>query len=158
MKILDAQDQQIMAPETPGELWIRGPQVMLGYWQNPEETARHMTPDGWMRTGDLATFDADGYWHIVGRVKRMILVSGFNVYPNEIEEVIRQHPDVLDCEVIGVPHAITGETIRAQIVSKNKLLKAQDIREHCRHFLTSYKLPKQIVFVETLLKAGIDPA
>ena len=147
-----------MAPETPGELWIRGPQVMLGYWQNPEETARHMTPDGWMRTGDLATFDADGYWHIVGRVKRMILVSGFNVYPNEIEEVIRQHPDVLDCEVIGVPHAITGETIRAQIVSKNKLLKAQDIREHCRHFLTSYKLPKQIVFVETLLKAGIDPA
>ncbi len=150
MKLVDAQGADILSPDTAGELWIKGPQVMQGYWKNPQETAQHLTADGWMRSGDLATFDRDGYWFIVGRVKRMILVSGFNVYPSEIEDVIRLHPDVVDCAVLGIPHAVTGEIIKARVISKNKELKAQDIREHCRLYLTTYKLPKHVDFVESL--------
>ncbi|MDQ3230354.1 MAG: AMP-binding protein, partial [Pseudobdellovibrionaceae bacterium] len=156
MKLVNLQGHDIDLPHTPGELWIRGPQVMLGYWRNPEETARHLTADGWVKTGDIATFDEDGYWFIVGRVKRMILVSGFNVYPSEVEDVIRLHPDVIDCEASGVPHAITGEIVKVRVVSRNKTLKAQDIREHCRRFLTSYKLPKHVEFVDSLLKTAVD--
>ncbi|WP_176736792.1 AMP-binding protein [Oligoflexus tunisiensis] len=156
MKLVDTQGHDIHTPHTPGELWIRGPQVMSGYWRNPEETARHLTHDGWMLTGDIATFDEEGYWFIVGRVKRMILVSGFNVYPNEVEDVVRLHPDVLDCEVTGVPHAVSGETVKVRVVSHNKGLKPQDIREHCRRFLTSYKLPKHVEFVDSLLKTAVD--
>jgi long-chain acyl-CoA synthetase len=156
LKLVNTDDQDVLTPHTPGELWIRGPQVMLGYWRNPEETARHRTRDGWVKSGDLATFDEDGYWYIVGRVKRMILVSGFNVYPSEIEDVVRLHPDVIDCEVIGQPHAVTGEIVKVRVLSRNKELKAQDIRDHCRRFLTSYKLPKHVEFVDSLLKTAVD--
>jgi long-chain acyl-CoA synthetase len=156
LKLVDTAGREIHDPHSPGELWVRGPQVMRGYWRNPEETARHLTPDGWVKSGDLACFDEDGYWFIVGRVKRMILVSGFNVYPSEIEDVVRLHPDVLDCEVSGMPHAVTGETVKVRVLSRNKELKPQDIRDHCRRFLTSYKLPKHVEFVDSLLKTAVD--
>jgi long-chain acyl-CoA synthetase len=156
LKLVDFEGRDVLTPHTPGELWIRGPQVMQGYWRNPEETARHLTRDGWVKSGDLATFDEDGYWFIVGRVKRMILVSGFNVYPSEIEDVVRLHPDVIDCEVIGQPHAVTGEIVKVRVLSRNKALKPQDIRDHCRRFLTSYKLPKHVEFVDSLLKTAVD--
>jgi long-chain acyl-CoA synthetase len=156
LKLVDTHGHEISTPHVPGELWIRGPQVMLGYWRNPEETARHLTRDGWVKSGDLATFDEDGYWFIVGRVKHMILVSGFNVYPCEIEDVVRLHPDVIDCEVTGQPHAVTGEVVRVRVVTRNKELKPHDIRNHCRRFLTSYKLPKHVEFVDSLLKTAVD--
>jgi long-chain acyl-CoA synthetase len=156
LKLVDPQGRDISEPHTPGELWIRGPQVMRGYWRNPEESARHLTRDGWVKSGDLATFDEDGYWFIVGRVKRMILVSGFNVYPSEIEDVVRLHPDVIDCEASGMPHPVTGEVVKVRVLSRNKELKAQDIRNHCRRFLTSYKLPKHVEFVDNLLKTAVD--
>jgi long-chain acyl-CoA synthetase len=156
MKAVDPQGHDIQKPHTPGELWIRGPQVMRAYWRNPEETKKHLTADGWVKTGDIASFDEDGYWFIVGRVKRMILVSGFNVYPSEIEDVIRQHPDVIDSEASGVPHAVTGEYVKVKVFTRNKTLKTQDIRDHCRRFLTSYKLPKHVEFVDSLLKTAVD--
>jgi len=156
MKLVDPQGHDIQTPHMPGELWIRGPQVMRGYWRNPEETTKHLTPDGWVKSGDIGSFDEDGYWYIVGRVKRMILVSGFNVYPSEIEDVIRLHPDVVDCEATGMPHAVTGEIIKVKVVVRNKALKAHDIRDHCRRFLTSYKLPKHVEFVDSLLKTAVD--
>ncbi len=156
LKLVDTQGHDIESPHRPGELWIRGPQVMRGYWRNPEETSRHLTSDGWVKSGDLATFDEDGYWYIVGRVKRMILVSGFNVYPSEVEDVIRLHPDVIDCEATGMPHAVTGEIVKVRVLSRNKDLKPQDIRDHCRRFLTSYKLPKHVEFVDSLLRTAVD--
>lgn len=149
-RIVDDDGRTLAAPEAIGELQVRGPQVMVGYWHKPEETIQHLSPDGWMRTGDLASFDIDGYWKIVGRKKRMILVSGFNVYPQEIEGVLLQHPDVVACQVFGVHHPINGEAIKVQIVSRNKELKAQDIRDYCKKNLTSYKIPRQIEFHESL--------
>lgn len=149
-RLVDDDGRAIVAPETAGELQVRGPQVMVGYWHKPEETMKHLSPDGWMKTGDLAAFDIDGYWKIVGRKKRMILVSGFNVYPQEIESVLLQHPDIADCRVLGVHHPINGEAVKAQLVSRNKDLKVQDIREYCRKNMTSYKIPRQIEFHDAL--------
>ncbi len=150
MIAIDNEGNPIKKPGTPGEMLVRGPQVMLGYWQQAEESAWHLLPGGWMRTGDLAQFDEDGYWYIVGRCKRMILVSGFNVYPQEIEAVLALHPDVQACRAIGIPHPISGESVKVLIVSRRPDLKASDIKEHCRQYLTSYKLPKQVEFFEKL--------
>ncbi|RZA23568.1 MAG: long-chain fatty acid--CoA ligase [Proteobacteria bacterium] len=150
MKLTDHDGRGIETPNTPGELWVRGPQVMKGYWQQPEETSRHIDQEGWMRTGDLATFDPDNYWSIVGRKKRMILVSGFNVYPQEVEEVLRSHPDVTDARVVGRSHPVNGESIKAYIITDNQTLTVHALREYCRQKLTSYKLPKQIEVVAEL--------
>lgn len=140
---------------TPGELCVKGPQVMKGYWQNPEETAKVLSPDGWLKTGDIATIDEEGYIRIVDRKKDMILVSGFNVYPNEVESVIAAHPGVLEVGVIGITDDNTGEAIKAFIVKKDPLLTAEEIIKYCRTQLTGYKIPKKIEFRDSLPKSNV---
>jgi long-chain acyl-CoA synthetase len=138
-----------------GEICIKGPQVMAGYWQREEETRLAMTPDGFFKTGDLGIMDQGGFVKIIDRKKDMILVSGFNVYPNEIEEVISQMPQVLECAAIGVPSADTGEAVKVFIVKKDPALTEKDVKDYCASMLTNYKRPKQIVFVSTLPKSNV---
>src|ERR1700739_4614535 len=139
----------------PGEICAKGPQVMAGYWNRPDETAKVMTPDGYFRTGDVGVMDANGYTKIVDRKKDMILVSGFNVYPNEIEEVIASHPGVLECAVIGVQDAKSGEAVKAFIVKKDANLTSEDVIKFCRETLTGYKVPKLIEFRTDLPKTNV---
>ena len=138
-----------------GEICAKGPQVMAGYWNRPDETAQVMTKDGYFRTGDIGVMSADGYTKIVDRKKDMILVSGFNVYPNEIEEVIAGHPGVLECAVIGVPDDKSGEAVKAFIVRKDQNLTAEDVIKFCATQLTAYKVPKQIEFRTALPKTNV---
>ncbi len=137
----------------PGELCVKGPQVMSGYWKRPEETKK-ILKDGWLYTGDIATIDAAGFVRIVDRKKDMILVSGFNVYPNEIEDVIAAHPQVAEVAVIGVPCS-TGEKVRAYVIKASPTLTAEDILAHCKLSLTNYKLPKEIIFRSELPKTNV---
>ena len=139
---------------TPGEVVVRGPQVMQGYWEKPEETAQALR-DGWFHTGDIAQMDDEGYFFIVDRKKDMILVSGFNVYPNEVEAAIASHPGVIDCAVVGVPDQDTGEWVVAYVVRKDASLTDEDIRTHCRETLTGYKVPKIVVFRDELPKSNV---
>jgi long-chain acyl-CoA synthetase len=138
-----------------GEICAKGPQVMAGYWNRPDETAKVMTADGFFRTGDIGVMDANGYTRIVDRKKDMILVSGFNVYPNEIEEVIASHPGVLECAVIGVQDSKSGEAVKAFIVKKDPNLTAEDVIKYCHTQLTAYKVPKQIEFRTELPKTNV---
>jgi long-chain acyl-CoA synthetase len=138
----------------PGELLIRGPQVMIGYWQRPDESAR-VLENGWLSTGDIAVMDEDGYLAIVDRKKDMILVSGFNVYPNEVEAVLATCPGVVDVAVVGVPDDRTGETVCAWVVRRDVSVTAEMIREHCRASLTSYKVPKRVIFRDDLPKSPV---
>jgi long-chain acyl-CoA synthetase len=138
-----------------GEICAKGPQVMAGYWNRPDETARVMTKDGYFRTGDIGIMSPDGSTRIVDRKKDMILVSGFNVYPNEIEEVIASHPGVLECAVIGVADTKSGEAVKAFIVKKDPNLTADDIIKFCHGQLTNYKVPKQIEFRTELPKTNV---
>ena len=138
-----------------GELCIKGPQVMRGYWQRPEETAKVLTPDGWLHTGDIARMDANGYFYIVDRKKDMILVSGFNVYPNEIEDVVASCPGVLEVAAVGVPDDKSGEAVKVVIVKKDSALTAETVKDYCRKNLTGYKLPKIIEFRESLPKTNV---
>jgi long-chain acyl-CoA synthetase len=140
---------------TPGEICAKGPQVMAGYWNRPDETAKVMTADGFFRTGDIGIMSPDGYTKIVDRKKDMILVSGFNVYPNEVEEVIASHPGVLECAVIGVPDAKSTEAVKAFIVKKDPNLTAQDILKFAATELTGYKVPKHIEFRTELPKTNV---
>jgi long-chain acyl-CoA synthetase len=139
----------------PGEICAKGPQVMAGYWNRPEETAKVMTADGFFRTGDIGVMTADGYTKIVDRKKDMILVSGFNVYPNEVEDVIASHPGVRECAVIGVEDARSGEAVKAFVVKKDPNLTAEDIIKFCGTQLTNYKVPKQIEFRADLPKTNV---
>lgn len=138
-----------------GEICAKGPQVMAGYWNRPDETARVMTADGYFRTGDIGVMDEKGYTKIVDRKKDMILVSGFNVYPNEIEEVLASHPGVLECAVIGVPDAKSGEAVKAFVVKKDPNLSAEDVIKFAATQLTAYKVPKQIEFRTDLPKTNV---
>ena len=138
-----------------GEICAKGPQVMAGYWNRPDETAKVMTSDGYFRTGDIGVMNADGYTKIVDRKKDMILVSGFNVYPNEIEEVIASHPGVLECAVIGVEDAKSGEAVKAFVGKKDQNLTAEDVTKFCASQLTAYKVPKQIEFRTGLPKTNV---
>jgi long-chain acyl-CoA synthetase len=133
-----------------GELCIRGPQVMAGYWNRPDETAKVMTADGFLRTGDIARVDERGYVHIVDRKKDMINVSGFNVYPNEIEDVAMGHPGVLEAGAVGVPDSRTGEAVKLVVVRKDSALTEADLVAYCRKHLTGYKTPRQVEFRESL--------
>jgi len=139
----------------PGELAVRGPQVMAGYWQRPEDTAQVMTADGFFRTGDIATIDERGYVKIVDRKKDMILVSGFNVYPNEIEDVVASLDGVLECAAVGMPDAQSGEAVRLVVVRAKPTLTEQQIRDHCVQHLTGYKRPKVIEFRAELPKTTV---
>lgn len=138
-----------------GELCVRGPQVMKGYWNKEDETEKVLSSDGWLKTGDVAKMDADGYVRIVDRLKDMILVSGFNVYPNEIETVIAENEGVLEVGVIGEPDEKSGELVKAVIVKKDLSLTEADVIKHCRERLTSYKVPKVIEFVDELPKTNV---
>lgn len=149
-KIVDDTGQEVPVG-TVGELWVRGPQVMLGYWNNPEETATVMKPGGWLATGDMGRMDEDGFLYIVDRKKDMILSSsGFNVYPSEIERVLSWHPDVREAAVIGVTRRDHAEAIKAFIVSAKPVLSAEELQDHCRRFLAPYKIPKLFEIREDL--------
>lgn len=138
-----------------GELCVRGPQVMKGYWNREEDTAKILSSDGWLKTGDVAKMDAAGYVRIVDRLKDMILVSGFNVFPNEVENAIAEHDGVLEVGVIGEPDEKSGELVKAVIVKKDQSLTEADVIKHCRAILTSYKVPKVIEFVDELPKTNV---
>jgi long-chain acyl-CoA synthetase len=138
-----------------GEICIKGPQVMKGYWQQPGETAKVLGPDGFLRTGDVGIMDEKGYIRIVDRKKDMILVSGFNVYPNEIEQVVATHPGVLECAAIGVPDEHSGEVPKVFVVKKDPQLTEQDVLEHCKKELTGYKRPKYVEFRTELPKTNV---
>ncbi|OML04180.1 long-chain-fatty-acid--CoA ligase FadD [Yersinia pestis] len=138
----------------PGELWVRGPQVMLGYWQRPDATD-DVLKDGWLATGDIATMDEDGFLRIVDRKKDMSLVSGFNVYPNEIEEVVALHAKVLESAVIGVPNEVSGEAVKVFVVKKDASLTPEELLTHCRRYLTGYKVPKIVEFRDELPKSNV---
>jgi long-chain acyl-CoA synthetase len=138
-----------------GELCVRGPQVMKGYWNQPEETRKVLSADGWCRTGDIATVDERGFVRIVDRKKDMILVSGFNVYPNEIEAVVASHPSVLEVGAIGIPDGACGEAIKICVVRKDPGLTAEALRAHCRQQLTAYKVPKYVEFCDELPKTTV---
>jgi long-chain acyl-CoA synthetase len=138
-----------------GEICAKGPQIMSGYWNRPDETAQVMTADGFFRTGDIGIMSPDGFTKIVDRKKDMVLVSGFNVYPNEVEDVIASHPGVLECAVIGVPDAKTTEAVKAFIVKKDPNVTAEEIIKFCGTQLTNYKVPKQIEFRTTLPKTNV---
>jgi long-chain acyl-CoA synthetase len=147
-------DGNDVAPSDHGELWIKGPQVMQGYWQRPDETAKVLR-NGWLATGDVATQDEDGYLYIVDRKKDMILVSGFNVYPNEVEAAVASHPAVADTAVVGVPDDETGEVVVAFVTPKDPSVTEEQIREHCRKTLTGYKMPRMVVFRNDLPKSNV---
>lgn len=137
-----------------GEIAVKGPQVMAGYWNKPEETAAAM-PDGWFLTGDIGVMDADGYFSIVDRKKDMVVVSGFNVYPNEVEDCLAGHPGILESAVIGVPDEATGEAVMAFVILKDKTLTQADIRAHCKEHLTAYKVPKRVEMRDELPKSNV---
>jgi long-chain acyl-CoA synthetase len=139
----------------PGELWVRGPQVMKGYWQRPDESAKVLKGDGWLATGDVAIVTPDGFFKLVDRKKDMILVSGFNVYPNEIEDVVAMHSSVLEVACIGIPDDKSGEVVKVYVVKKDQSLTEKEVLEHCKKNLTGYKVPKFIEFRAELPKTNV---
>jgi long-chain acyl-CoA synthetase len=154
MKILDDAGNDVPVGQ-PGEIAIKGPQVMAGYWQRPDETAKVMTPDGYFKSGDIGFMDERGYFKIIDRKKDMVLVSGFNVYPNEVEDVVAQMPGVLECAVVGVADEKTGEAVKLVIVKKDPALTEAQVREFCKANLTGYKQPKVIEFRTEMPKTPV---
>jgi long-chain acyl-CoA synthetase len=154
MKIVDDDGNEVPIGE-PGEILIRGPQVMAGYWQRPDETARVMTPDGFFKSGDVGVMDERGFFKIVDRKKDMILVSGFNVYPNEVEEVVASMPGVLECAVIGIPDERSGEAVKLVVVKKDAALTEAQVLDYCKHNLTGYKHPRVVEFRTELPKTPV---
>ncbi|WP_174849747.1 long-chain-fatty-acid--CoA ligase FadD [Yersinia artesiana] len=153
VRLVDDEGNDV-AMGVPGELWVRGPQVMLGYWQRPEATDE-VLKDGWLATGDIATLDEQGFLRIVDRKKDMILVSGFNVYPNEIEDVVALHAKVLESAAVGVPNEVSGETVKLFVVKKDASLTQEELLTHCRRYLTGYKVPKIVEFRDELPKSNV---
>ena len=155
MKLLDDEGHEVTQPGTPGEIAIKGPQVMAGYWQRPDETAKVMTADGYFKSGDVGIMDARGFFKIVDRKKDMILVSGFNVYPNEVEEVASACPGLLECAAVGVPDEKTGEAVKLVVVRKDPALTEAQIMAYCRDHMTGYKQPRVIEFRDDLPKTPV---
>ncbi len=154
IEIRDESGHPLAQGET-GEVCIRGPQVMAGYWNRPDETAKAIDPDGFFRSGDIGLITPEGYLKIVDRLKDMVLVSGFNVYPNEIEDVLAAHPGILEAAVIGVPDPQSGEAVKAVVVRKNPSLTAEEVIAHCRANLTGYKVPRLVEFRDVLPKSPV---
>ncbi|MYL23919.1 AMP-binding protein [Halomonas alkaliantarctica] len=154
VKVIDADGNDLPLNEA-GELCVRGPQVMKGYWQREDETRHSIDADGWFHTGDIAVLQEDGYIRIVDRKKDMILVSGFNVYPNEVEDVVAAHPDVLESAAVGVKDEASGEAIKLFVVARNDKLDSQALREWCKKELTGYKVPKFVEFRDELPKTNV---
>jgi long-chain acyl-CoA synthetase len=153
VKLLDDNDQEV-ATGVPGELCVRGPQVMVGYWNSPDATGEIMK-DGWLRTGDIAVMDEEGFLRIVDRKKDMILVSGFNVYPNEIEEIVMQHDDVSEVAAVGIASEASGEAVKIFVVKKSPSLTEDALIAFCRRHLTGYKVPKSVEFRDELPKSNV---
>ena len=153
--ILRDDDGKTVPLGQPGEICIRGPQVMAGYWNRPDETAKVLDEGGWLATGDIGIMDERGFVRIVDRKKDMILVSGFNVYPNEIEAVVVMHPGVLECAAIGLPDPKSGEAVKLFVVKKDEGLTAEAVMQHCREHLTGYKCPRDVEFREDLPKTNV---
>ena len=149
------EEGRALSVDTPGELCVRGPQVMRGYWNRPEETAAVIDDEGWLRTGDVAEMDARGFFRIVDRKKDMILVSGFNVYPNEVEEVVSQHPEVAEVGAIGVADELSGEAVKIVVVKRSPGLTEESLRSYCEEQLTGYKRPRHIEFADELPKTNV---
>jgi long-chain acyl-CoA synthetase len=154
VKLVDTNGNEV-PNGTEGEIWVRGPQVMMGYWGRPDATADAIDQDGFFKTGDVAVRLDDGYYKIVDRIKDMILVSGFNVYPNEIESVLCSHPDVLECAIVGVKDDRSGEAVKAFVVRKEHGLTETELIDFCRKNLTAYKVPKLIEFRSDLPKSNV---
>ncbi|HTM28344.1 MAG TPA: AMP-binding protein [Rhodanobacter sp.] len=150
-----SEDNQPLPIGEVGELMVRGPQVMKGYWNRPDETAKALTADGWLHTGDIAKMDANGYLYIVDRKKDMILVSGFNVYPNEVEDAVMEHPGVLEVAAVGVADEHSGEVVKLFVVRKDPNLTAEALKQFCHDKLTGYKRPKAIEFRDSLPKSNV---
>jgi long-chain acyl-CoA synthetase len=153
--LLRDDDGKTVAQGQPGEICIRGPQVMAGYWNRPDETAKVLDKNGWLATGDVGVMDERGFIRIVDRKKDMILVSGFNVYPNEIEGVVMMHPGVLECAAVGLPDAKSGEAVKLFVVKKDESLTADAVMAHCREHLTGYKCPRDVEFRKELPKTNV---
>lgn len=149
LKVIDEQGNELPQGER-GELCVKGPQVMLGYWQQPEATAEALDSEGWLKTGDIAVIDEDGFVHIVDRKKDLIIVSGFNVYPNEIEEVLMAHPKIANCAAIGVADERTGEAVKLFVVPRDASLTEAEVKTYCKANFTGYKVPRQIVLRDAL--------
>lgn len=154
IKLIDENGNEVAQGEA-GELCVKGGQVMKGYWNRPKATAEVLSEDGWLKTGDVALYDAEGYLKIVDRKKDMILVSGFNVYPNEIEGVACAHPEILECAAVGIEDTKSGEAVKLFVVSSNAALTSEAVKEFCRQQLTAYKAPKFVVFKEELPKTSV---
>ena len=154
-KLLDDDGVEVNMPGQPGEIAIKGPQVMAGYWQRPDETAKVMTAGGYFKTGDVGVMDERGWFKIVDRKKDMILVSGFNVYPNEVEEVVADCPGVLECAAVGIADDKSGEAVKLVVVKKDPVLTEAKVREYCKANLTGYKQPKIIEFRAELPKTPV---
>ena len=154
VRIVDDAGQPLAQGEI-GEIQVKGPQVMKGYYNRPDETAKTITADGWLCTGDIGLMQADGYFQIVDRKKDMILVSGFNVFPNEVEDVVAQHPKVLEVAAIGIPHEKSGEAVKLFVVKKDKSLSGEELEKYCRENMTGYKVPKEIEFRPELPKTNV---
>ena len=154
IKLLDDDGVEV-AMGQPGEIAIKCPQVMAGYWQRPDETAKSMTPDGFFKTGDVGVMDERGYFKIVDRKKDMILVSGFNVYPTELEDVVSSMPGVMECACVGVADAKTGEAVKLVIVKKDQAVTEAQVRAFCKENLTGYKQPKVVEFRAELPKTPV---
>lgn len=154
IKAIDDDGNEVAAGER-GELWVRGPQVMKGYWDHEAETAEAITADGWFKTGDYVEISEDGYISIVDRKKDMILVSGFNVFPNEVEDWVNRHPEVLESAAVGVPSEKTGEAIKLFVVPRTNDVDFDSLRAHCKEGLTAYKVPREFVLIEEIPKTNI---
>jgi long-chain acyl-CoA synthetase len=153
VKLIDDNGKEVAQGEA-GELCVKGPQVMKGYWNRPDETAKVIV-DGWLKTGDVAVCDPDSFFRIVDRKKDMILVSGFNVYPNEVEEVVAQHPGVLEVAAVGVPDEHSGEAVKIFVVKKNPNLTEEELLDFCKDQLTNYKRPKYVEWRKELPKTNV---
>jgi long-chain acyl-CoA synthetase len=154
MSVRDGDGNPVAIGE-PGELCARGPHITTGYWQQAEETRSAFFDDNWFRTGDIGRLDEQGYYFLLDRRKDMILVSGFNVFPNEVEDVVSMHPGVLEAAALGIPDETTGEAVRLVVVRKDPALSEDDVRRHCRQHLTGYKQPRQIEFRDSLPKTAV---
>jgi long-chain acyl-CoA synthetase len=150
VRLVDEGGDDVVAGD-PGEIWVKGPNVFAGYLDDPEATARALDRDGWLRTGDIAVTDADGYLYLVDRAKDLVIVSGFNVYPAEVEEVLAEHPGVAEVAVVGVPHPHTGEAVKAYVVpAPGAHVEEEALIAHCTSQLARYKCPSKILFVDEL--------
>jgi long-chain acyl-CoA synthetase len=150
LRLVDENGEDVLLGDS-GEIWIRGENIFAGYLNDPEATARVLTRDGWLRTGDIAVVDEDGHLYMVDRVKDLIIVSGFNVFPAEVEGVLAAHPDIAEVAVVGTAHPHTGEAVRAYVVARNGVHLDEDaLIDYCRTKLARYKCPSKVLFVESL--------